>query len=64
MSKVIDTFHVEKYTVLILDEMPRTDYHKFRIDGKEFEPVPVYDAPRCIAIMSDEQFLGKTVEFI
>ena len=50
MSKVIYEFHIKKYTVLKLDEMPKKSYHKFLIDGNEYKPVPIYDAKNCIAI--------------
>ncbi len=64
MGRVIENFRIGKYAVLKLDEIPKTEYDKFRIEGKEFEPVPVYDMPQCIAIESNEQFLNKIVEFI
>lgn len=64
MSKVVDNFQIGKYAVLKLDEMPKSGYNKFRIEGNEFEPVPIYDMPQCIAIESNEEFLNKIVEFI
>lgn len=64
MSKVIDEFRISKYAVLKLDIMPEKQYQKFRIEGNEFDPVPVYDLPQCISIESQQSFLGKTVEFI
>lgn len=64
MSKVIDNFQIGKYAVLKLDEMPKRGYNKFRIEGKEFQPVPIYDMPQCIAIESNENFLNRKVEFI
>jgi len=36
----------------------------FLIDGKKYSPVPIYDAKNCIAIESDESFLGKVIEFV
>jgi hypothetical protein len=64
MSKVIYNFQIGQYSVLKLDEIPEKKYSKYRINGKEFEPVPIYDMPQCIAISSTEDFLGKIVEFI
>lgn len=64
MSKVIDEFRVKQYAVLRLDEMPQKTYRKYRIANIEFEPVPLYDMPQCIAIQSEADFTGKTVEFI
>ena len=53
-----------KYAVLRLDVMPKTKYRQFRIDGNLYDPVPVYDMPQCVAIQSEEKFIGKTVEFV
>lgn len=64
MSKVIYEFHIKKYTVLKLDEMPKKSYHKFLIDRNEYKPVSIYDAKNCIAIESDKSFIGKVVTFI
>ena len=64
MAKVIDEFSINQYKVLTLDRMdaPR-DYRKYVIDGKSYDIVPVYDLPGCIAVVSSNSFLGKTVEF-
>ena len=70
MSRVIDELfikHPDKkftYAVLILDAMPEKLYRKFLIRGKEYTPVPVYDMKNCIAIISDESFIGETIDFI
>ena len=64
MSKVIDEFHINKYAVLILDKMPQKVYTSFLISGTKYKPVPVYDARNCIAIESNESFVGKTIDFI
>lgn len=39
-------------------------YSKYRIEGKEYEPVPVYDLPKHIAIEGKGEFVGNTVEFV
>lgn len=44
--------------------MPECKYYYFIIDGKKYRPVPVYDVKNTIAVESDENFIGKTVEFI
>ena len=36
--------------------MPKLDYKKYSMDGKEYEPVTIYDAQNCIAIESKEEF--------
>lgn len=65
VHKVISQLSVGKYTALELDiGLPVSGYKKFRIDGKEYEPVPVYDLPNHIAIEEKGKFEGKTVEFI
>lgn len=64
MSKVIDEFRINQYAVLKLDIMPEKEYKKFRISGQELEPVPIYDMPQCIAVQSEESFIGQIVEFI
>ena len=62
--KVVYDFQVRNYRVLKLDEMSKLDYKKYSIDGKEYEPVTIYDAQNCIAIESREEFVGKIVKFI
>ena len=65
LNKVISEFTVNKYKVLMLDEkQTNVTYNKYSINGKEYKPVSIYDAPNCIAIESNETFKGKTVEFI
>ncbi len=64
MSRVVDEFRIGQYAVLKLDEMPKVNYRKYRIGTEEFEPVPLYDLPQCIAVTSDKSYLGKIVEFI
>lgn len=63
--KVIGQLPVGKYIALELDvNLPVNGYKKFRIDGKEYEPVPVYELPNHIAIEAQGNFKGKTVEFV
>ncbi len=65
MRKIISQWSIGKYTTLEMDrELPMEKYTKFRIDGKEYEPVPVYDLPNHIAIEAQGNFIGKTVEFV
>ncbi|WP_017416040.1 hypothetical protein [Clostridium tunisiense] len=65
MCKVISEFRVKNYAVLKLDEdKPLKKYSKYLIDGLEYEIVPVYDSPRCIAIESNDSFLNKEIKFI
>ena len=56
MSKVVYDFQFRNYRVLKLYEMPKLDYKKYSIDGKEYEPVTIYDEQNCIAIESKEEF--------
>ena len=64
MSKVIEEFRVKEYMVLKLDSLSKNPYSKYRIEGKEYNAIPMYDAPNCIAIKAKGTFLGKTVEFV
>ena len=62
MSKVIDSFTINEYSILTLDK-PITDhtYTKYIINNKEYDIVPIYDATNCIAIKSNENFIGKII---
>lgn len=65
MCIVISEFKIKNYLVLKLNQdKPLKKYSKYSIDGLEFEIVPVYDAPKCIAIESDNSFVNKEVKFI
>ncbi len=65
MNKVIFEVSVGKYKLLTLDEKQSdVAYNIYQIDGKEYEPVLIYDAPSCVAIESNESFEGKTVKFL
>ena len=65
MAKIISELRVGKYLALGLDNtLPWKSYRKYRIDGKEYEIVPLYDMPNSIAVDSSESLLGKVVEFI
>ena len=65
--KIVEDFQLEKYRVLILDgnRFSAKHYRKYKIDGKEYESVPVYDAgDNVVAIEAEGSFAGKTIEFI
>ena len=63
--RVIAQFTVEKYTVLKLDGFkPVFSYSGYVIEGKEYKPVSIYDAPECIAIEAKGEFKNSIVEFI
>lgn len=65
VSKIIGQWEIGKYIVLELDQdLPMTKYDKYRIDGKDYSPVPVYDFPKHIAIEAHGNFKGKKVEFV
>ena len=64
MGTVINEFRISKYVVLILDHIPDVRYSNFRINGKTYKPVSIYDAQNSIAIESNESFIGNEVEFI
>lgn len=61
--KVISGFRAGKYAVLKLDQgIIEREYKGFRIDGKDYKSVPVYDLPGHIAIEAEGSFVGKTIE--
>lgn len=65
VCKVISQWKLGNYLTLELDQnLPKTEYTKYRISKKEYDPVPVYDFPNHIAIKATGNFEGKTVEFI
>ncbi len=65
MRKIINQMNIGKYAALELsDDLPMNNYTKYRIAGKIYNIVPVYDLPRHIAIEAQGFFVGKTVEFI
>ena len=65
MSKILSQWQVGEYTALELDsDIPMKSYRKYRIDGREYTPIPVYDFPKHIAIEEKGYFVGKTVEFV
>ena len=65
MYRVISQDFIGNHALLEVNkELPKKKYHKYLIDGKEYDCVPVYDLPNHIAINSDEGFIGKKVEFI
>ena len=65
MNTVVYEFKAVKHMVLALDEyVPTKAYNRFLINGKVYMPVPVYDAKNCIALESNDSFLGKIVEYI
>ncbi len=65
MCKVISQWKIGNYLALELDQnLPKTGYTKYSISGKKYDPVPVYDLPKHIAIEDTGDFEGKTVEFV
>jgi hypothetical protein len=64
MRTVLSELHLNQFTVLNLDDEPNEKYKLFRIDGREYKPVPIHVLPNCIAIESPDSFVGKEVEFV
>ena len=63
--RVIYQFEVASYSVLKLSEdIPNRKYNAYRIAGREYAMVPVYDMERCIAIEGEGRFIGEIVDFI
>lgn len=74
MHKVIDEWNAAKdYFILTLnEEIPHRPFWKYRIDGKEYDPVPHHmNGPIevqlkniCIRAPKGSTFVGKEVEFV
>lgn len=65
MRGIVSEIRVGKYTLLSLDgPVPMKEHRKYRIDGIEYDIVPVYDLANSIAIAAEGSFVGKNVEFI
>jgi len=65
MYTVVAELDVGKYMVLALDRaIEDVDYTKYKIDGEEYDIVPVYDLPNNIAVKSRKSFIGSKVECI
>lgn len=65
MRTVISELQVDKYIVLTLDgPVPIKAHRKYRIAGKDYDIVPMYDMPNGIAIAAEGSFVGEVVEFI
>lgn len=65
MCTIVSECELGKYSLLQLDQNPpKNHYTKYRIDGVEYDIVPVYDLPGHIAIEAKGKFQGKTVDFI
>lgn len=65
MYTVVSQDRIGKYAVLELNnDIPKGKYSKYLIRGKTYDEVPVYDLPRHIAIVSNEDFAGEKVEFV
>lgn len=66
MCKVVSELVVEnKYKLLAVDEKPPVmGISKYIIDGKDYDPVTVYDMPFGIAIpYTKDSLVGKEVLF-
>lgn len=65
MRKIIDDFSVGKYRTLVLDgELPNNHFSLVKIDGVIYDVTIPYDIENSIAIQSDKEMAGKSVEFI
>lgn len=63
MSKVVSNFKIGNFLIIILDKINK-DFDKVEIDGILYETTIPYDIPNAIAIKSNNDFIGKTVNFI
>ena len=64
LSKITGATNIGKYTVLFVDKVSDKSWTKFLIDGKEYEPISVYDLPNSVAVAEKGDFVGKEILFI
>lgn len=66
MNKILSSFSIGKYRVLVLSSIPTKPYHFIRINGQDYAPVPSYDMKKnCVVVESNrDDFTGHTIEFI
>lgn len=65
MRKIVDSFVVGKYTVLVLDSPPPREWRKnVRVENIEYESDIAYDIPNAICVIGTGDFDGKIVEFV
>lgn len=65
MIKIVKQLDARENTLLILSSpVPNILFHTLLIDGKEYEPVIVYDMPNAIGVPGDGDFEGKEIKFI
>lgn len=63
MPKVINNFKMGKYLIMVLDNIDK-DFKQVEVDGKRYDVTIPYDIPSAIAIKTDNDFIGKSVNFI
>ena len=64
MIKIIDVDSFGSTSVLFLDsETPRENWNRIMISGKTYEPIPVYDMEKTVAIKGNGFFAGQEVTF-
>lgn len=64
MAKIIDEKHVNNIRLLILDEKCSIYNEEIKIRGKTYKTVDVYDLPKSVAIICDEDensFVGSEI---
>lgn len=66
MIRVIKELRLGNKLILSLDQpKPQKEYWKYRISGKEYQPIMVYDmGDAAIAVESEVSLVGKEVEFV
>ena len=63
MSKVVNNFKIGNFLIIILDQI-ENNFNKVEINGILYEITIPYDIPNAIAVKTDGDFIGKTVNFI
>lgn len=60
--KIIETFQMAKYQVIIFEKQPDHNYRWLKLGDKIYKPITVHDAKNSVAIESDDDI--SSIEYI
>ncbi len=65
MIRVVGVEMIDTISVLFLDAAaPETGWNKVLIGGEKYEPVPLYDMEKAVAVIGSGISVGQEVEFV
>ena len=65
MTRIADVDMLNGTTILFLDtDIPDASWNRLVIDGKKYEPIPVYDIEKTVAVKGGNFSKGQEVRFI